>query len=840
VTIDTHTLTSRGSGRSPGSAKRAVARWGWRLFLKEWRQQVLVLALIVMAVGATFIGSTVAKDTPPVASAGLGTAEDAATYQGTSSYLASKIAALQPLGPLDVIENETLTVPGTLNTFDLRSQNPHGPYGAPMLTLLSGNYAVTNTQVAVTPGVATDFNLHIGSTWHENGVNYRVVGIVENPQNLLDEFALVKVGQLTSSGVATVLFDAGTDKLGKLASSVRTVSSSSNSNQFNPETISIALSTIGMLLIALVAVAGFTVLAQRRLRSLGMLASLGATERNVRLVVVANGLAVGIVGTFSGVLLGFLGWLVYRPHLESSAHHAIAVLDIPWTVVVVSVVLGIAATLFAAWRPARAVSRIPIVAALAGRPAPPKQIRRTAVPGIVCFVGSFVLLGFSSVGNSAQPTPFLLVGLVMLVPGVILLAPFLLTFMERLGGRAPVSVRLALRDLSRYRARSSSALSAISLGVMIAVIVSLATAARFGNVLDYAGPNMNSNQIIVYTPYGPYYSPPGFGPTVTAHQLSAMKLSATRIANELGSHHVVELLSTSASLNHNATGRNFSGPVFIATPSLLKAFHINASQVNSRAAVLTMRPGLSTVTKMQLTYGSGCQVATRVTPGHSPKKVRASKGCAPTPGGSVNKPVIQQVSGLPSGTSTPNTIITEYEVNKLHLPTQVEGWLIQLPHPPTAAQISATRLAAANANMRLETKSSIPSSQEIIDWATFFALALSLVMLALSVGLIRSETSADLRTLSATGASNRTRRNITAATAGALGFAGGLLGILAGYVGIGGWIRGSALNGGLGALSSVPIGNLLVILFGMPLLAAAVAWMFSGRQPKTMNRQPLE
>ena len=72
------------------------------------------------------------------------------------------------------------------------------------------------------------------------------------------------------------------------------------SNPLNPETIVLALATVGMLLIALVAVGGFTVLAQRRLRSLGMLGALGATDRNIRLVVRVNGVLVGIVGAVAG------------------------------------------------------------------------------------------------------------------------------------------------------------------------------------------------------------------------------------------------------------------------------------------------------------------------------------------------------------------------------------------------------------------------------------------------------------------------------------------------------------------------------------------------------------
>ena len=46
----------------------------------------------------------------------------------------------------------------------------------------------------------------------------------------------------------------------------------------NPETIILFVPVIGMLLVTLISVGGFTVLAQRRLRSLGMLSSIGATE----------------------------------------------------------------------------------------------------------------------------------------------------------------------------------------------------------------------------------------------------------------------------------------------------------------------------------------------------------------------------------------------------------------------------------------------------------------------------------------------------------------------------------------------------------------------------------
>ena len=166
-------------------------------------------------------------------------------------------------------------------------------------------------------------------------------------------------------------------------------------------------------------------------------------------------------------------------------------------------VLAVVATYFAASRPARAITKIPIVTALSGRPAPPRQVHRSAIPGVVCFVIAFLLLGYSGStgnGNGNGGMPELVFGLVFLIPGLILLAPFFLTLTARIARRAPIATRLALRDLARYRARSGSALAAISLGVLVAVIVMLAASARYGNVFDYAGPNLASNELALHGP----------------------------------------------------------------------------------------------------------------------------------------------------------------------------------------------------------------------------------------------------------------------------------------------------------------------------------------------------
>ena len=836
-----------GARNGGAPARRAVIRWAWRMFRREWRQQLLVLALITVALAATVVGAAVATDTPSPAGAGFGTAQDAATYPG-GPHLASQIAALQQrFGRVDVIENQVIAIPGSINTYDLRAQDPNGPFGQPMLSLTSGHYPTGPGQVAVTDGVASAFNLRIGDFWHQGGTTREVTGIVQNPQSLLDEFALVVPGQVSTPTQATVLFDAPGVSADSLGPNVQTRQSAAASNPLNPETIVLGLATVGMLLIALVAVGGFTVLAQRRLRSLGMLGALGATDRNIRLVVRVNGVLVGLIGALAGTVLGLAIWLAYRPTAEADAHHLIGTFAVPWNVVGPAIALAVVATYFAAARPARSITRIPLVAALSGRPAPPKQVRRSALPGVVLFVIAAALLSYSgsSNGNGGGGALGLVGGIVLLIVAIILLAPFCLVVLARLGRRAPIAVRLALRDLVRYRARSGSALAAISLGVFIAALVCILTAQRYGNVLDYAGPNLASNQVIVYTPNGgpggpgQGNGPGGSNPSGTAGTPQSEAAVAQNIARALGSNTVIQLDQTSASLQHAAAGRSWSGPVYVATPQLLLAFGIKASDVNPDADVLSMRPGLSGLSDMQLVYGGyfASQGGGQVSPGNGPGNGPTSYPCPK--GQCVANPVIQQVGALPSGTSAPNTVITEHAIHTLGLQTAVQGWLIEAPHNPTAAQITNARLTAGAAGMTIETKSSTPSSSEILDYATAFGIALALGILAMSVGLIRSETARDLRTLTATGAGSMTRRELTAATAFALALAGAVLGTVAAYVAAIGYAWDNPLDG-LSELSSVPTENLLFILVGMPVVAAVIGWLLAGREPAVISRQPLE
>ncbi|MGB7053456.1 MAG: hypothetical protein WBG41_17975, partial [Acidimicrobiales bacterium] len=165
---------------------------------------------------------------------------------------------------------------------------------------------------------------------------------------------------------------------------------------------------------------------------------------------------------------------------------------------------------------------------------------------------------------------------------------------------------------------------------------------------------------------------------------------------------------------------------------------------------------------------------------------------------------------------------------------------IQGSQPFSAAQISNAELAASTTQLSVESKNDQPTSSAVIGWATIFGIVIALGVLGMSVGLVRSETASDLRTLAATGASSYTRRTLTAVTAGALGFLGALLGVAGGYIGMIGWLRSNSLNGGITALGNVPVADLLLILLGMPAFATIVGWLVAGRQPAAMVHQAIE
>ena len=805
-------------------ARRAVLRWALRLFRREWRQQLLVLTLITVAVAATIFGAAVGTNLPLPANAGFGSANALVNLPGNDPHLTSEIAALRAhFGAVDVIENQVFAT-GLVTGAQLRAQNPDGAFASPMLSLVRGHYPHGPGEVDLTSGLASAFRAGIGSTWHIDGRALRVTGIVENPQNLLDTFALVAPGQVSKPTQVTVLVDAtplsfATFNFAPGTTPLRPQPPSG----LTPAVIALAFAVVGLFFIGLVAVAGFTVLAQRRLRSLGILSSLGATDKDVRLVMVANGAVVGVVGAVLGGAIGIAAWIPYAPYFGTSADHYVPWTSLPWWLVGVAMALAVVTAILASRQPARAVADVPVVAALSGRPVEPKQSRRSPRPGLAVLAVGTVLLVFSggTNGGSGSSTFDTLAGVLATIAGLVLLAPVIIGQVARVARHVPVAGRIAMRDLARYRARSGAALAAATLAVFIAMLITLLSTNRFTEPIDYVGPNLPTNQLVVYTPGNDPGSTSG-DTLPSSRQRQAGQATAARIAAALGTRNVLPLTAAVAPTD---TGLQQVGPgggqgtidIYVATPALLRHYGIKADAISPGTVLLTSRPGLQGSPNLVLQYGN----FTAANP--VPKYIAT--------------PSIQTLTSLPADVSDPNLLITASVAARLGLRQATVAWLIQAPRSLTPVQISSARRVAAAAGLTIETKNGTPSLDEVRNDATGAGILVALGVLAMTIGLIRSETSGDIRTLTATGASARTRRGITAATAGALGLLAALVGTVAAYLAV---VASSWSELLAGHMSLLPWLDLAAVLIGLPVVSAAGGWLLAGREPRAIVHQPLE
>jgi putative ABC transport system permease protein len=838
------------SGSGGLVARRAVARWAVRLFRREWRQQLLVLGLLTVAVAVTIWGAStvtnVALPNPDYAT--FGTAAVQVTLPGTDPRLATDIATIAGRwGPADVIENEDIAT-GTTQSVHLRAENPHGRYDEPMIGLVSGGYPSGPGQVALTSQVATLYGARVGGTWQAAGTTWRVTGIVRNPSNLADEFALVAPGQvvrpdqvvllLGSPAVRQAVGNGNAALPGIPAAATVTPPNAISSGGPSPAVLVLVVEVLGLVFIGLVSVAGFSVMAQRRLRALGMLSAIGATGRHLRLVMITGGLAVGVAAALAGAVLGFAAWFAYVPALQQATGHVVDAANVPWWAFGIGVVFAIATSVLASRRPAKTVAALPVVAALSGRPAPPKAAHRSALPGVLVFAAGVACLAFSgglaAIGpGNASHALLLLVGLVATIVGILLLAPLAVSVLAAgAGPRLPVAIRIALRDLVRYRARSGAALAATTFAVFLATAICLIASIQFGNPLNWFGSNLSSSQLIVYT-----QQQLGGGAVnqLSNAQVASLGRQVDSYAAGLHARSVLPLEDSFVELYQMGTQGphdHFNGSVYVATPQLLAAYGIKASQISPGTDILTVRPGLAALPHTGLTWGN---YGLQSTPGGFTQKDSVLPPCTLS-SDCVANPAMQTVRGLPGGTSAPNTVITEYAVSKYHLQPSPTAWLIQAPAPLTATQISAARHLALGYQVTVETKTDAPSLGEFADGATALGIVIALGVLAASVGLIRSETARDLRTLTAAGASAGTRRMITAATAAALGLLGAILGLAGALIAVLAWAH-SDLSAMFG---DVPLADVLILLIGLPLIAAVAGWLLAGREPPLIARQPIE
>jgi putative ABC transport system permease protein len=818
-----------------------------RLFRREWRQQLLVLTLLTVTVAAAILGATAVYNGVPSGAREFGSANHYLDVRGGDpAALAANVAALRSrLGTVDVIGHRRAPVPGTVESVDIRSQDPNGPYSGPMLALKTGRFPSAAGEIGVTDRAATLLRVHVGSHFTLDREARTVVGLVENPAGADDEFVLVpprfaapptSVTVLASGPDDAVLAAAGIGRGDGGAGSTRLVDGVASRGKADKSVAAglvLALASVVLLLVCLVAAAGFAVIAQRRLRQMGMLATVGATDRHLRLVVVANGFVVGAVAAVAGAVLAVLGWLAVAPLLASAVGHRINRFDVAWWVFGAGMALAVVTATAAAWWPGRTMARVPITQALSARPPRPSPVHRSGLVALGFLVGGFVMLtmGINTVRDHVNPV-LLIAGTLAVAIGVLFVCPLAIRSLATGAGRLPVAARLAMRDLARHQARSSAALAAISLGLGIAVAtVVIATAAT----PTRAQGNLSDRQVLIRT---------GDDQTVperTPAELSRLQADVDGFAASLGSPAVVPL-AVAVNLSDRIDG-NLGGPF----PG--KSAPVPVGTVLHPAVTLGRQLGTDAQGRTTHRYVTGLYVATPALLSHLGLDAQAAGDADVLVRAAVNTGVLEYINtskrdaakptvktiDVSGYSSSPTSLITPAAMTRNGWTASPAGWFIEASTPLTDAQLASARDMAAAAGLTVETRHAQRSLATTRAAATAAGMLLALAILAMTVGLIRSEAAGDLRTLTATGATSTTRRTLTGATAGALALLGVTLGIGGAYLAL-----LAAYRHRLTPLGHVPIVELLVIFVGVPVAATAAGWLLAGREPPSIARLALE
>jgi putative ABC transport system permease protein len=549
------------------------------------------------------------------------------------------------------------------------------------------------------------------------------------------------------------------------------------------------------------------------MRQLGMLAAVGATDRHLKLVLIVHGAVVGVVAALSGTALGLVGWIALSHRLEGNVAHRIDTFDLPWALLLGALIAGVVVPIAAAWWPSRAMPRMSIVDAISARPPKPRRADASALLAIIFLAGGAVLTGLS---NQTKP-PLLIGGMIAIVVGILLACPTAIRSLARTARRAPVTVRIALRDLGRYQARAGAALAAISLalGIPIAIIL-VASAADRTSALHAGKGNLAETQLLVRLdrPTNSSDDPEMLAPNLTEAQLAEVQAAVDDVGVMLGNATIVALEMAADSVANPVHPRlvDLAEPVegndhvyhaltaYLATPQLLSFLGVDTSTIPSDAEVLTANEAAPI---MPITR-------------------------------SIEEPS-HAVITLPEYTSLPKAFITQAGLDRYHLAPAPVGWILQAPHPVTHDQLTAARKVATENGFTIEARHGPTSRTAIRTIATAAGALFALAIVATTVGTIRSEAAGELRTLTATGASGSIRRALTATTAAALAVAGVVLGVIGAYLGLGG-----AYARHLDRLGDVPVANLLTALIGVPILAGAVGWCLGGREPPSFARPALD
>ncbi|WP_049563976.1 ABC transporter permease [Streptomyces sp. SBT349] len=240
----------------------------------------------------------------------------------------------------------------------------------------------------------------------------------------------------------------------------------------------------------------FSMLVAQRTREIGLMRAVGASRRQVNRSVLTEALLLGVVGSVVGVGAG-VGLAVGLMKLMDSAGITMSTSDltVAASTPVAGILVGVVATVVAAWLPARRASKVSPMAALrdAGTPGDGAAGRVRAVLGLLLTVtGGAALVAAAASEEASDGSLYLALGLLLTLVGAVVVGPLLAAGVVRVLSaivlRAFGSVgRMAGRNARRNPRRTGATAGALMIGLALVgslSVVSTSVVASASDELD--------------------------------------------------------------------------------------------------------------------------------------------------------------------------------------------------------------------------------------------------------------------------------------------------------------------------------------------------------------------
>lgn len=229
----------------------------------------------------------------------------------------------------------------------------------------------------------------------------------------------------------------------------------------------------------------FTILLAQRRRQIGLLRAVGAGGDQVRRRFLLEALALGILGSALGLLLG-IGLAAIGATFTGSLYWG---LRLPALDLVVAFLAGVLITVAAAFLPVVKGTRVRPLEALQPEPTGEDRRRAQVVRTVACalLVAAGAAVAFLGL-DTAEALVLAVAGSVLISLGVLfgapLFVPGMLAGLGRLVGGFGVTARLAAQNAARNPRRASATATALMLAVGLIVTLQVGTASIRSSALD--------------------------------------------------------------------------------------------------------------------------------------------------------------------------------------------------------------------------------------------------------------------------------------------------------------------------------------------------------------------